>query len=51
LIEAHRHHKHSYQQIKGTALPVVTVEEQHEKTDLFEKVFQWKLHVLIQDQE
>ena len=30
LIEARRHHKHSYQQIKGTTLPDVTVEEQHE---------------------
>jgi Ppx/GppA phosphatase, domain III len=30
LIEARRHHKHSYQLIKGTTLPDVTDEERHE---------------------
>ncbi len=30
LIEARRRHKHSYQLIKGTALPDVTDEERHE---------------------
>ena len=30
LIEARRHHKHSYHLIKGTTLPDVTVEERHE---------------------
>jgi hypothetical protein len=30
LIEARRHHKHSYQLIKGTTLPDVTEEERHE---------------------
>src|SRR5216683_893750 len=30
LIEARRHHKHSYHLIKGTTLPDVTDEERHE---------------------
>jgi exopolyphosphatase/guanosine-5'-triphosphate,3'-diphosphate pyrophosphatase len=30
LIEARRHHKHSYQLIKGTTMPDVTDEERHE---------------------
>ena len=30
LIEARRHHKHSYRLIKGTTLPDVTDEERHE---------------------
>jgi len=30
LIEARRHHKHSYQLIQGTTLPDVTDEERHE---------------------
>src|SRR5438046_7756841 len=30
LIEARRHHKHSYNLIKGTTLPDVTEEERHE---------------------